>query len=127
MRKRESRRDAQENPFITPEIQALAEELDHYPVKIYNFVHDTIAFVPTYGAVQHPQMTLDMKRGNAFDIAQLLAALLNAANIQTRYAYGTVNIGTERVLNWLGTGDINEARNLLALGGIPNTALVSGG
>jgi len=54
---------------------ALAQTLEHRPVDIYNWVRHNIKFMPTYGATQSVQQTLDMKRGNAFDIASLLIAL----------------------------------------------------
>ncbi|MBE9561265.1 MAG: hypothetical protein IMF12_00195, partial [Proteobacteria bacterium] len=44
--------EATEDVQITPEIDALALELGHNPVKIYNWVHDNIKFIPTYGSIQ---------------------------------------------------------------------------
>jgi transglutaminase-like putative cysteine protease len=76
--------------------------LDNNPVKIYNWVHDTIRFLPTYGSIQGAHMTLQTPQGNAFDTASLLIALLRAANIPARYVYGTVQIPIEQVMNWVG-------------------------
>ncbi|TGN99815.1 hypothetical protein PN36_33305 [Candidatus Thiomargarita nelsonii] len=81
-----------EDVQITPPIEALALELEHNPVKIYNWVHDNIQFIPTYGSIQGSQMTLETKSGNAFDTASLLIALLRTSGIHARYAYGTVRI-----------------------------------
>jgi transglutaminase-like putative cysteine protease len=91
-----------EDVQITEEIKALAEQLEHHPVKIFNWVRNNIEYLPTYGSIQGSQMTLDNQRGNAFDTASLLIALLRASNIPARYAYGTVQIPIEKVMNWVG-------------------------
>jgi transglutaminase-like putative cysteine protease len=66
---------------------------------MYTWVHDNIAFLPTYGSIQGAQMTLEAKQGNAFDTASLLIALLRAANIPARYVHGTVQIPIDKVMN----------------------------
>ena len=43
---------------------------------IFDWVHNNIGYYPTTGSVQGSQLTLDMRRGNAFDISALLVALL---------------------------------------------------
>jgi hypothetical protein len=52
--------DLSETPEVqfTPEIQALAAQLNHSPVKIYEWVRNNIEFVPTYGSIQGAQMTI---------------------------------------------------------------------
>jgi len=113
---------------MTPEIQALATRLEHQPVKIYNWVHDHISFIPTYGSIQGAALTLETKQGNAFDTASLLIALLRASGIHARYAYGTVRIPLESVMNWVGGVTKPEAAiQLLAQGGIPVIAQTQGG
>src|SRR5262249_54838605 len=67
---------ANEDAQITPDIQALAASLGNHPLKIYDWVRNNIEYVPTYGSVQGAEMTLVAKRGNAFDTASLLIALL---------------------------------------------------
>lgn len=113
---------------ITPAIKALATELEHNPVKLYNWVRNNIEYLPTYGSIQGAQLTLDNRKGNAFDTASLLIALLRASDIPARYVYGTVEIPADQVMNWVGgVADPMAAGNLLGQGGIPHTALVSGG
>ncbi|MCP4697784.1 MAG: hypothetical protein GY862_13170, partial [Gammaproteobacteria bacterium] len=63
---------------ITPEIKALAKSLSNNPIFIYNWAHDNLEFIATYGSVQGSQMTLDSRRGNAFDTASVLISLLRA-------------------------------------------------
>jgi transglutaminase-like putative cysteine protease len=46
------------------------------------------------------KQNLQTKRGNAFDTAGLLIALLRASNILARYVYGTIQIPAEQVMNW---------------------------
>ena len=113
---------------LTPAIRAKAAELGNQPVKIYNWVRNNIEFIPSYGSIQGADMTLQTGRGNAFDTASLLIALLRAANIPARYAYGTVQLPAEQVMNWVGGVKVPEAAlNLLGQGGIPSVGLTQGG
>ena len=113
---------------ITPEIQALAAELNHNVVDIYTWVHNNIRFIPSHGSIQGAQMTLETKRGNSMDTASLTIALLRASNIPARYAYGTVEIPAEKVMNWVGgVNNASAAGNLMGQGGIPNVGIVLGG
>lgn len=112
----------------TDDIKALASSLDNNPHKIYQWVHDNIYYFPSQGSVQGAQDTLDKKSGNAFDQASLLVALLRASGIPARYVYGTVEIPAEQVMNWVGgTKTVDAAQQILGQGGVPNSALVSGG
>src|SRR5579863_5908003 len=43
---------------ITPDIQALATGLQNDPVKIFNYVHDHIQFVPYFGSEKGAELTL---------------------------------------------------------------------
>jgi len=77
------RADAQTSPAIaeavTPRIQALADGLQHDPVRIFNYVHDTIRYVVIFGSKKGAELTLLEKSGNDFDQSALLVALLRAA------------------------------------------------
>ncbi|EGQ7833870.1 transglutaminase-like domain-containing protein [Vibrio vulnificus] len=113
---------------LTPEIRALAAELNHSSIEIYTWVHNNIKFIPSYGSIQGAQQTLELKQGNAMDTASLLIALLRASEIPARYAYGTVIIPAEKVMNWVGGAENPEAaQTILGMGGIPTTAIVQGG
>lgn len=117
-----------EDALFTPAIRAQAEALHRNPVEIFNFVRNAIEFLPTYGSIQGADQTLQTRRGNAFDTASLLVALLRASNIPARYAYGTIQVPADQVMNWVGGVKTPEAaQSLLSQGGIPNTMLVSGG
>jgi transglutaminase-like putative cysteine protease len=119
---------ANEDVQITPEIQALAASLGNQPLRIYNWVRNHVEFLPTYGSVQGSQMTLDAKRGNAFDTASLLIALLRAAGVPARYVTGTIEVPAAAAMNWVGgAATPHVAQQLLGQGGVPNVGLVSGG
>jgi transglutaminase-like putative cysteine protease len=119
---------ATDDAQITPAIQAKAAALHNDPVQIYNWVHNNVEYVPTYGSIQGSDMTLQTLKGNDFDQASLLIALLRAANIPSRYVYGTIQVPIAQVENWVGgVTDPNAALNLMSQGGIPVTGLVQGG
>lgn len=104
---------------ITPEIRAKALELGNNPVNIYNWVRNNIEWVPTAGAIQSAQDTMEKKRGNATDTASLLIALLRAAKVPARYQWGTIDVEAAKVQNWVGgVSGTSAALQLLNQGGI---------
>lgn len=113
---------------ITQAIKDQAAALNNSPVKIYNWVRNNIAFVPSYGSIQGSDMTLQNRRGNAFDTASLLIAMYRAAGVPARYVYGTIDVPADRAMNWVGGVTKPEAaQSLLGQGGIPNIGITSGG
>ena len=119
---------ATEDVQLTPAIKAQATALNNNPVKIHNWVRNTVEFIPSYGSIQGADLTLQTKRGNAFDTASLEIALLRAANIPARYVYGTIDVPIEQAKNWVGGVTSPAAvQSLLGQGGVPNVALVSSG
>jgi len=116
-----------EDAQITPAIQALAASLGNDPLRIYDWVRNNVEFVPTYGSVQGSQMTMVARRGNAFDIASLLVALLRSAGVGARYVLGTIEVPVDAVRNWVGGAETSQvAQQLLGQGGIPNVGLLRG-
>lgn len=112
---------------ITQEIRDLAASLGDDPLRIYDWVRNNIEFYPTWGSVQGSQRTLDMGRGNAFDTASLLIALLRAAGVPARYVTGTVEIPAEQARNWVGGAATPQvAQQLLGQGGVANVGLLDG-
>lgn len=113
---------------LTPEIKALATQLNNSSVAIYTWVHNNIHYIPSYGSIQGAQHTLETKQGNAIDTASLLIALLRAADIPARYVYGTVEIPAEKVMNWVGGAATPEAAQaIMGLGGVPIKGVLEGG
>jgi hypothetical protein len=114
-------------PLSAP-IRAKAAELNNNPREIYEFVRNNVQFTPTYGSIQGAEFTLDALRGNAFDQASLLIALLRAANIPARYVYGTLEAPLGQVQNWVGGSEnANATLDVLGQGGIPAIAVTEGG
>lgn len=112
----------------TAAIVAQAATLNRNPVAIHNWVRNTIEFVPTWGAIQSAEDTLQKKRGNAHDIASLEISLLRASSIPARYQYGTIEITAEQAQNWVGGVTVPQAaQQLLGQGGIANRGIASGG
>jgi len=117
-----------EDVQITQPIRDLATSLGNNPVKIYNWVRNNVQFIPTYGSMQGSDMTLQTKRGNAFDTASLLIALLRSAGVPSRYVYGTIEVPVDKAMNWVGGVTVPESvMNLLGQGGIPNMGSGAGG
>lgn len=113
---------------ITPEIRALARTLHNNSTEIYAWVHNNIRFIPSHGSIQGSQYTLETKQGNAIDTASLLIALLRASNIPSHYAYGTVEIPIDQVMNWVGgVASPLAVQDLLSQGGIPNILVKKNG
>lgn len=109
--------------IVTPRIQALADSLGRNPVRIHNWVRNTIDFVPTHGAIQGAELTLISRRGNAADTNSLLVALLRASGIPARFVYGTVDVPIGQAVNWLKADDAQSAVGVVQAGGIPSTLL----
>ena len=112
---------AQAVPTITAEIQALATGLENDPLAIYDYVHNHVDYIPSWGLLKNPRETLLAGAGNAFDQAALLVALLNAAGFQTRYVWGNVRLSKAAAMNWVGVTDPAAVGYVFANGGIPTT------
>ena len=113
---------------FTDAIKAKATELNHNPVKIYNWVRNNIEYAPTYGSIQGADYCLQTKLCNDTDTASLLIALLRASGIHARYVQGTIQLPIEKVKNWVGGfTDSMEALRLLASAGVPTKGLTVGG
>ncbi|RDH42212.1 DUF6531 domain-containing protein [Zooshikella ganghwensis] len=75
---------------LTDEIKQLAKSLDYSPIKILEYVTNTIDFDLDLYSVKGAEATLLSKRGGATDQASLLIALLRASNIPSRYVKGRI-------------------------------------
>jgi len=119
---------ATEDVQITQAIKDLAASLNNQPVAIYSWVRNNIQFVPSYGSIQGSDMTLQTMRGNSFDTASLLIALLRAANVPARYVYGTIEVPADKAMNWVGGVTVPQAAvSLMNQGGIPSMGIGLGG
>lgn len=113
---------------LSPAVVAKAAELGDDPLRIYDWVRNQVAWTPTWGAKQTSDVTLGSLRGNAFDSASLLIALLRASGIPARYVHGTIEMSTERFLSWVGGfQSIDAAWDFVSSGGVPIAGITSGG
>jgi hypothetical protein len=88
-------------PTSVDPIGDLAFALDADVDRIFRFVADEIRYEPYAGALRGAKGTLASRAGNSVDQALILAALLEAAGVQVRYATGQIDESTAATL--LGT------------------------
>jgi transglutaminase-like putative cysteine protease len=112
---------------FTEDISKTANELGRDPVKMYEFVRNTIDYEPYYGSRKGANETLWEKAGNDFDQASLLIALYRYSGIPARYVQGVVEIPIAKAMNWVGVEKPEAAAKLFSAAGVPSTALTSGG
>ncbi|PIU80088.1 MAG: transglutaminase, partial [Nitrospirae bacterium CG06_land_8_20_14_3_00_70_43] len=109
-----------------PEIVELARGLQHDPTLIYEFVHNTIDYVPYFGALKGAVLTLTEGAGNDFDQAALMVALLRASGFTAQFVYGQQFIPAfgaadqHDLHHWLGVDANGEVLStVLGSAGIP--------
>ena len=113
---------------ISVSIQNKVSELGGDTLTLYNWVHDNVRWLPSYGVMQGADYTLQAEQGNAFDTSSLLISLLRAAGHEARYRYGVVQAPIDKMRNWV--GNVKNAAgvaNLLSQGGIPQIQASYGG
>ncbi|MGB2768697.1 MAG: transglutaminase-like domain-containing protein, partial [Candidatus Zixiibacteriota bacterium] len=103
---------------FTDDVIAMADSLNNSPVEMYNFVRDHFEFEPYLGSRKGSQQTLTHRRGNDYDQASLLIALLRVSGIPARYATGTVKMTIDQATNWLGIQDKRNAGSILTTCGM---------
>ena len=118
------------NRVAAPEsISEMARALKNDVDLIFNFVHDNIEFIPTFGSQKGALGTLIDGFGNAFDQAELMIALLRESGAYTcSFQFGEIQLTQAQAAAWLGSdpGSIWAASNLLGNLGVPNEASWTG-
>jgi len=112
---------------FTPEITSLVASLGADPVRMYEYVRNTIDFEPYYGSRKGATETLLEGSGNDIDTASLLIALYRKAGIPARYVSGVVDVPIEKAMNWVGVETPEAAAKLFSAGGTPTKLGISGG
>lgn len=110
---------------ITPEIQALARGLRNDPRLIFEYVHNYVDYVPTFGAVNGAFGTLMAGRGNDMDQSSLFIALMSSAGYTATYMSGVVTYTLSRVANWVGVPEV-QVTQVLQDGGMVFSSAASG-
>jgi transglutaminase-like putative cysteine protease len=112
---------------FTDDIRSLATSLGNDPVRMYEYVSNTIDFEPYYGSRKGAEETLLEGSGNDMDTASLLIALYRASGIPARYVSGVVDVPIAKAMNWVGVETPEAAAKLFASGGTPTITMLSGG
>ena len=104
-------------------VTELARALKNDADLIYEYVYNNIEFSPLYGQLKGSLGTILDGRGDAFDQAQLMAALLQQAGYTVNIVQGQIQLSGTQLSNWLGVVNdgnvLNTAGQLLVQGGIP--------
>jgi hypothetical protein len=112
--------EAPEIVFSTEEARPLREKAAELKtaVAMFEYVHNTIEYVPYHGSRSGSVNTFLGRRGNDVDMASTLIAMLRSRNIPSRYVVGVAQLAPERFTNWLGVGSVNVGAQLLRDQGI---------
>jgi RHS repeat-associated protein len=108
--------------FSAP-VQALATELGGDPAELFAWVRNNIDFENYNGSAKGAEGTLLERRGNDFDQASLLIALLRASGVPARYVYGTIELEAEQAMALAGTTSPSAASNMLLTQGVPSKVI----
>ncbi len=86
----------------SPEIAALARGLENDVDLIFQHVYEHIGYLAIYGSLKGASATLIEGKGNDFDQASLLVALLRAAGHTASFVHGTIRLDPAQLTSWLG-------------------------
>jgi RHS repeat-associated protein len=109
---------APDRPEAAASVADLAARLYYLPLKMLEYVTNTVVFQPYAGAMKGPLATLQTKAGNDWDTNSLLAALYNAAGLSTRYVAGVVEVTPQQLMDYVGTREANAAGKILWAAGL---------
>jgi transglutaminase superfamily protein len=100
-------------------IPELARALKYDANLIYEYVYTNIEYSPTFGVKKGALGTLLDGRGNDFDQAALLVALLRQSGYTAGYVSGTIELTAAQIGDWLGVDTTTACPflNLLGQGG----------
>ncbi len=104
---------APDRPDTAKSIRDLAERLYLLPLKMLEYVTNTIVFQPYFGIMKSPLATFQTKAGNDWDTNSLLAALYNEAAITTELVQGFAEVNGQQLMDYVGTRSITAARKIL--------------
>lgn len=113
-----------EEIIFTNAITALAASLNNDALEIFQYVKNTIDFVPYYGSKKGSDNTLLEKAGNDIDTASFLLALLRVSNIPSHYVHGKIRLTPSQMMEWLGVDNPWTAAQIIANTWIPHIVFV---
>lgn len=100
-----------------PEIKAMARALKYNVVDIYEYVRNEIEHVPTYGLKNGALGCLLAGRGNDWDQAALLIALLRESGYSADFARALIVYDNDDLQDWIGVDTTEAAISVLSKGG----------
>ncbi|MEK7552681.1 MAG: transglutaminase-like domain-containing protein, partial [Patescibacteria group bacterium] len=106
---------------FTPAIQNKADELNHDPLAMLNFVRNEVSHVPYFGSKKGAHATLLERAGNDMDKASLLVAMLRSSGVPARYRRADIKVNLRTMTDWLGVDSPIAAARILSLEKIPYT------
>ena len=112
---------APDRPEVARTIPDLAARLYYSPLKMLEYVTNTIVYQPYVGAMKGPLATLQTKAGNDWDTNSLLAALYAEAGISTKYVSGEIqlkDLPATQIKDYVGARDLTAALNVLSTAGL---------
>jgi len=78
--------------YFSQAIQDKAVELDHDPVRIYEFVRNDLDYEVYWGLMKGPEGALLSGGGNDYDLSALLVSLLRTSGYRARFVRGRVSL-----------------------------------
>jgi len=99
-------------------IPELAAALDYSPVRIYEYLYNTIEYEPYAGLMKGSQAVLETKAGNAWDTSVLLEEVLEESGVTARLVTGQVTAFGYDLFMWLGISNSLEQYRLLSTAGL---------
>ncbi len=104
---------------VTPQIRRLAAKL-RTPQRVFSWVRANVLSEPLWGVTQGAQGCLQTLQCDAQDTAALLASMLAALHVRTRYALGWVRLSVRQLEQAMGGfTSLAGALDLLEESGIP--------
>ncbi|GAB2195100.1 hypothetical protein MAH2_29960 [Sessilibacter sp. MAH2] len=108
-------------------IRNKAEELDHDPIRIFEFVRNNIVPEFYYGSMKGAELTLMQGSGNDADQSALLIALLRASGVASRFVEGVIELSLNELKQQVGIVRDDEVLNALRSAGYPFEVQIRGG
>jgi len=107
-----------DHPEKAQTIADLADRLYNLPIKMYEYVLNTIEYQPYPGAMKGSLAVLETKQGNDWDTASLLKDLYGEAGISLNYANAKIIENKDAILRWLGATNAKGAYDILQYAGL---------
>lgn len=127
---------AADHPERATTIEELADALYNLPIEIYEYLVNTIEYVPYAGAMKGPLAVLQTGKGNAWDTASLLAALFveTGAVVETddlrtqgyRYASGRAYLPIQTAMGYFGAAAAEALEPIIQKAGLNPDLVLEG-